>query len=62
VTLWIVVGVVAIAVLGFVCSWVLNARGGLEAAHPMDRWKSAAPEADEHHQAGGMPSRRHGSA
>jgi hypothetical protein len=57
VTLWIVVGVLAITVLGFVCSWVLNARGGLEPAHPTDRRKAPAPDADARE----VPSRRHGS-
>ena len=56
-TLWIVVGVLAITVLGFVCSWVLNARGGLEPAHPTDRRKAPAPDADARE----VPSRRHGS-
>ncbi len=56
-TLWIVVGVLSITVLGFVCSWVLNARGGLEAAHPTERRKPAVPDDDPR----GLPSRRHGS-
>jgi hypothetical protein len=30
VLLWILVGVVAIALLGLACSWVLKARGGFE--------------------------------
>ena len=33
VLLWILFGVVAIALLGLVCSWVLKARGGLEVMH-----------------------------
>jgi len=56
VTLWIVVGVLSITVLGFVCSWVLNARGGLEAAHPTERRKPAVPDDDPR----GLSSRRHG--
>ncbi|HEY2984253.1 MAG TPA: hypothetical protein VGJ38_08890 [Jatrophihabitantaceae bacterium] len=56
-TLWIVVGVLSITVLGFVCSWVLNARGGLEPAHPTDRGKPAVPDDDPR----GLATRRHGS-
>ena len=35
-TLWILFGLVTIALLGFVCAWILKARGGLEVEHQAD--------------------------
>jgi hypothetical protein len=61
VTLWIVVGVLAIGVLGFVCSWVLNARGGLEAGYPIDTRKPGSADADTREDASSIQSPRHRS-
>jgi hypothetical protein len=58
VTLWIIVGVFAITVLGFVCSWVIRARGGLEAGHVLDTRKPG-PADDE--EASRIHRVRHGS-
>jgi hypothetical protein len=46
VTVWIVVGLVAIALLGFVCDWVLKARSGLEVDLRTDADRVYRPEAD----------------
>jgi hypothetical protein len=36
VVLWIVIGALAICLLGVVCSWILRARSRLEPAQPAD--------------------------
>jgi len=36
VVLWIIIGVLAICLLGVVCSWILRARSRLEPAQPAD--------------------------
>jgi tRNA A37 threonylcarbamoyladenosine dehydratase len=46
VTLWIVVGVIALGALGLVCSWVLRARGGLDAMYQIDPDRAARDEVD----------------
>jgi hypothetical protein len=46
VTVWIVVGLVAIALLGVVCDWVLKARSGLEVDVRTDADRAHRPEAD----------------
>ena len=46
VLLWILFGVVAIALLGLVCSWVLKARGGLESMHYADPDGAALAKSD----------------
>lgn len=43
-TLWIVIGIVAIALLGFACAWVLKARSGLE----IDAERASLFDADTH--------------
>ena len=44
--LWIIIGVVAIALLGLVCSWVLKARGGLESMHSAEPDVAARAQSD----------------
>jgi hypothetical protein len=46
VLLWIVIGVVAIALLGRACSWVLKAQGGLEAMQYADSDAGVRAKAD----------------
>lgn len=41
--LWIIIGVLAIGLLGLACSWVLKARGGLDAMYQADGDRSRAP-------------------
>lgn len=46
VTLWIIVGVIALGALGMLCSWVLRARGGLDATYQIDPDRAARDEFD----------------
>jgi hypothetical protein len=51
VTLWIIVGVIALGALGLVCNWVLRARGGLyvsDALYPSDPDQTADLEFEMH--------------
>jgi len=46
VTLWIIIGVIALVGLGLACSWVLRARGGLDAMYQTDPDRAARIELD----------------
>jgi hypothetical protein len=46
VTLWIIIGVIALGALGLACSWVLRARGGLDALYQTDPDRAARAELD----------------
>jgi hypothetical protein len=60
VTLWIVLGVVALVALGLACSWVLRARGGLDAMYQTDPDRAARTELDVQLHTMQIDSRRNG--
>ena len=54
--LWIIVGVIAIGLLGLACSWVLRARSGLDSMHPNDPDHAARTEQEA--QLNALPTTR----
>jgi hypothetical protein len=46
VLLWIIVGVIAIGLLGMACRWVLRARSGLDSMYQRDPDRAARIEQD----------------
>jgi hypothetical protein len=46
VLLWIIVGVIAIGLLGLACSWVLRARSGLDSMYQYDADRAARIDQD----------------
>ena len=45
-TLWIIIGVIALIGLGLACSWILRARAGLDATYQTDPDRAARIELD----------------